>query len=87
MKTFDLIVSSPDGDLFRGQAITLVVRGTEGDLAILADHIPFITAVVACDAKIVLDDNSEKFAEIDGGLLTVSQNTVTLLSSGVKWKN
>ncbi|MBE6763898.1 MAG: F0F1 ATP synthase subunit epsilon [Ruminococcaceae bacterium] len=86
MKTFDLIVSSPDGDLFRGEVQALVVRGTEGELAILADHIPFITAVVACDAKIVLPDDSDRIAELDGGLLTVSQNNVTLLSSGVKWK-
>ena len=87
MKTFELIVSSPDGDLFRGEAQALIVRGTEGELAVLADHIPFITAVVPCDAKIVLPDDSEKLAALDGGLLTVSQNSVTLLSSGVAWKN
>ncbi len=87
MKTFELIVSSPDGDLFRGQAQALIVRGTEGELAVLADHIPFITAVVPCDAKIVLPDDGEKLAALDGGLLTVSQNSVTLLSSGVSWKD
>ncbi len=86
MKTFDLIISSPDGDLFRGEAQALIVRGTEGELAVLADHIPFLTAVKPCDAKIVLPDDSEKVAALDGGLLTVSQNNVTLLSSGVAWK-
>lgn len=86
MKTFELIVSSPDGDLFRGDVAALIVRGTEGELAVLADHIPFITAVKPCDAKIILPDDSEKFAVLDGGLLTVSQNNVTLLSSGVHWK-
>lgn len=79
-------MSSPDGDLFRGEAQALIVRGTEGELAILADHIPFLTAVVPCDAKLILPDDSEKIAALDGGLLTVSQNNVTLLSSGVKWK-
>ena len=86
MKTFELIVSSPDGDLFRGDAVAIIVRGTEGELAVLADHIPFITAVKPCDAKIILPDDSEKFAVLDGGLLTVSHNNVTLLSSGVHWK-
>ena len=65
MKTFDLILSSPDGDLFHGEAQALIVRGTEGELAILADHIPFITAVVPCDAKLVLPDDSEKLAALD----------------------
>ena len=46
MKTFPLIISSPDGDLFQGDAEILILRGTEGDLAILAGHIPFVTAVV-----------------------------------------
>ncbi len=86
MKTFELTVSSPDGDLFRGDVQALIVRGTEGELAVLADHIPFITAVVPCDAKIVFPDDSEQVLSLDGGLLTVSQNSVTLLSSGAAMK-
>ncbi len=84
--TFPLLLSSPDGDLFRGDVIFFSVRGTEGDLAIMAGHTPFMTAVVPCDAKIILADDSEKFARIDGGLLTVSPDAVTLLSTGVTWK-
>ena len=32
MRTYPLLISSPDGDLFRGNAQMLIVRGTEGDL-------------------------------------------------------
>ena len=46
MKTFPLTISSPDGDLFRGDVEMLIVRGTEGDLAVMAGHVPFVTAVV-----------------------------------------
>ena len=45
MKTFPLIISSPDGDLFRGEVEKLILRGTEGDLAVLAGHVPFVTAI------------------------------------------
>ena len=45
MNTYKLVVSTPDGSVFDDEATTLVVRGTEGELAVMAGHIPFITAV------------------------------------------
>ncbi len=86
MKEFTLVLSSPDGDLFRGEAVMLSLRGTEGDLAIMAGHIPFLTAVVPCECKILFADGSEKRAELDGGLLNVSAETVTLLSTSAVFK-
>ena len=56
MKLFPLVISSPDGDLFRGDILKITLRGSEGDLAILAGHIPFVTAVKAGKVKIELDD-------------------------------
>ncbi len=53
MSTFPLLISSPDGDLFRGDAEMLILRGTEGDLAIMAGHIPFVTAVVSGNCVII----------------------------------
>ena len=46
MNTYKLIISTPDGSVFDDEAISLIVRGTEGELAIMAGHIPFITAVI-----------------------------------------
>ncbi len=86
MSTFKLVVSSPDGDKFNAEAVKLALRGTEGDLAILAGHIPFITAVKPCDCKIELEDGTEKIAHIDGGLLTVTDKKTTLLSGTFAWK-
>ena len=45
MKTFKLIVSSPDGNVFEGEIAQLILRGAGGDLAVMAGHIPFITPV------------------------------------------
>ena len=45
MKNYHLIISTPDGNVFDGEAAMLTVRGSEGELAVLAGHIPFITAV------------------------------------------
>ncbi len=85
MNTYKLIVSTPDGNVYEDDAQILIVRGTEGELAVLAGHIPFITAVKAGNCKIVLPDDTEKTAELGGGILTVQNDKTTLLCSSFKW--
>ena len=87
MNTFLLKISSPEGDLFCGQAICLRVRGTEGDLAVLAGHIPFISSVKPCDCIIDLEDETERVGHVDGGILTVASDAVRLLSGSFVWKD
>lgn len=86
MKTFLLKISSPEGDLFCDQVVKLSVRGTEGDLAVMAGHIPFVSYVKPCDCKIELEDGSEKIGAIEGGVLTVGKEKVILLSGELSWK-
>ena len=85
MNTYNLIISTPDGSVFDDMAEALVVRGTEGELAVMAGHIPFITAVKPGECKLVLPDESEKIATIGGGILTVQNDKTTLLCSDFKW--
>ena len=85
MKTFPLNISSPDGDLFRGDAEMLILRGTEGDLAILAGHIPFVTAVVKGNCVVETAEEERKEGVIEEGLLTVDADRVTVLTSGLSW--
>ena len=85
MKSFKLIISSPNGNLYSGEALRLTLRGSEGDLAVMAGHIPFVTAVKPCECKIYVDDDEIKIGHTDGGLLTVSNDGVTLLSGSFKW--
>ena len=80
MNTFFLTVSTPDGNAFQGQCSELVVRGTEGELAVLAGHIPFVTSLVKSECTLWLEDGAQKTASIEGGLLTVSKESVTLIA-------
>lgn len=43
MSTFQLSVVSPDGKLYSGDVFALYVRGSDGDLAVLAGHAPLVT--------------------------------------------
>lgn len=87
MKTFPLTIASPDGNLFDQPVVRLILRGTEGDLAVMAGHILFITAVRPGDCRVELEDGSEKLGRLDGGLLTVAEDRVTLLSGSFVWQD
>jgi len=86
VNTFPLIISSPDGDLFRGEAEMLILRGTEGDLAVMAGHVPFVTAVVPGQCVVITDGGERKEGQIADGLLTVAREQTTVLTSGLEWK-
>ena len=85
MNTYTLTVATPDGNKFQGEVIGLFLRGAEGDLAVLAGHLPFITSVQAGKCRIHLPDDDERSATVDGGLLTVTAEKVTLLSGSFAW--
>lgn len=86
MKTYLLNISSPDGKLFSGQVVSLIVRGVEGEFCVLADHIPFITSVVDGKCIIELEDGTVKEGHTEGGLITVGKNEVTYLTAGVTFE-
>ncbi len=86
MNTYKLIISTPDGSVFDDDAAAIIVRGTEGELSVMAGHVPFITAVKPCDCKVTLPDGNQKIATIGGGILTVQNDKTTLLCSDFNWK-
>ncbi|MBQ7647084.1 MAG: F0F1 ATP synthase subunit epsilon [Clostridia bacterium] len=85
MSTFELKISSPDGAVFEGQVVSLFVRGIEGELAVLAGHIPFVTTVADGICRILFEDGNEKKGHAGGGILSVADNKVTLLSGSFEW--
>lgn len=87
MSTFALKISSPEGNVFNGEIVSLSLRGTEGDLAIMAGHIPFVSSVKPCECKIELDGGKMLFGHTDGGILTVSEGKAILLSGSFRFND
>ena len=85
MKEYRLKISTPDGSVFDGDAVKLDVRGIEGELAVMAGHVPFMTAVKPGSCRLLLSDGSERIGELDGGLLSVGNSEVTLLAAKFRW--
>ena len=85
MTPFLLKVSSPEGNLFSGEAVRLSVRGTEGDIAVMAGHIPFVSYVKPCECRIKLENGMERIGRIESGILSVSKDKVILLVGALSW--
>jgi F-type H+-transporting ATPase subunit epsilon len=79
LKTFKLIVSTPDGNVFDGEVLEISVRGSEGSLAVRAGHIPFICTTKEDKIRITNAEADDLFAQAGDGILTVTQEKVTLL--------
>ena len=86
MKTFPLRIGTPDGLLFEGDVERIVCRSITGDLAILAGHCNFCTALGMGEAHVVLEDGTRKEAACIGGMLSMLDGTYHLLATTWEWK-
>ena len=86
MKTFPLRIGTPDGLLFEGEAERIVCRSITGDLAILANHSNFCTALGMGEAHVVLEDGTRRSAACIGGVLSMMNGTCRLLATTWEWK-
>ena len=84
MKEYHLRITTPAGNVFDGEAVRLSVRGVMGDLAIMAGHIPFVTALKDGEIKVHLSNDNIIKMECSGGVLTVSKDMVQLLAANIE---
>ncbi len=86
MRTFPLQIGTPDGLLFQGEAERVVCRSITGDLAILAGHCNFCTALGMGEAHVVLPDGTTRTAACIGGMLSMMEGECSLLATTWEWK-
>ena len=60
MKSFKLEIATPDGMRYDGDAVQVSVRGIGGELAILAGHIPFCTALGKGECRVYIGEEGKE---------------------------
>jgi F-type H+-transporting ATPase subunit epsilon len=73
---------TPTETLYSGEAEMVVCRTTEGEIAFLADHMPYIGALDPCLVRVVGPDEGEsevRFAA-HGGFVEVKESQVIMLA-------
>lgn len=85
MNEYHLEITTPDGNVFDGMVVQVSVRTAEGELAVMAGHIPFVATLVSSECRVYLPDGEKKTAEYEGGLLVVTKEKSTIVTPGFAW--
>jgi F-type H+-transporting ATPase subunit epsilon len=76
----DVALVSPERILFTGEADMVICRTTDGEIAFLTGHAPFVGALGIGTVRIKLADGHEEKAAVHGGFVEVRDNRVSILS-------
>ena len=74
-------VVSPEQVLFEGEATQVITRTSEGDVAFLSGHAPFLGALAEGETRVYLPDGSVQRFDVVAGFVEVSNDTVSILVS------
>jgi len=85
MANFHLEIVTLDGLKYEGEVERLTLRTITGDLAILARHTNYCTAVGMGTAKLRFPDGKEREAACVGGMLSVMDGMCRLLPTTFEW--
>ena len=81
-KNFNLEIISPEKILLSEEVNSVTIPAFEGEMTILADHIPLITFLRPGIARI--EGGKESKYYVEEGIVEFSNNTLILLSSTIK---
>ncbi|NOY76600.1 MAG: F0F1 ATP synthase subunit epsilon [Calditrichaeota bacterium] len=78
-KKFTLEILTPVRIVYSGDATYLRAPGIEGSFGVLANHIPFLTALDIGEIEVEIG-NKKRFFATSGGFVEVLNNTVSVLA-------
>ena len=93
MTPFDLKIITPEKTFFEGNTEQIIARTVSGDIGILAGHAPdrkstghapYVANIVSSPFRIKIDGEF-RTAAISGGLIKVSADGVTVVTSAIEW--
>lgn len=83
MNTFHLEILAPDRKFYTGECESLTVPLDDGSYGIMANHTPFIAAVVPGEASFRTPDGRRVICAVSQGMVDAADNSVKLLCETV----
>lgn len=82
---FSLQIVTPDGLLYDDQAKMVKLRTINGDIAIRARHIDFLTALGMGECRVDFNNNMSRYAACMGGMISVMSGKVRIVATTFEW--
>lgn len=79
----NLVILSPEKEIFSGTVKSVTVPGSEGQLQILDRHAPIVSSLGKGAVKVVTAQGEKFNFTVSGGFVEVLNNEAALLVSGV----
>ena len=83
-KTFNLQIISPTRIFFDGDATMVEMKTTEGEIGVLAGHIP-LTAILEPGVLKIHQEDGDKEAALHDGFVEIRKDKVTVLAESCEW--
>jgi F-type H+-transporting ATPase subunit epsilon len=80
----NLLILSPDKEIFSGEVKSVLVPGSAGLFQILNHHAPIVSSLEKGEVRIEKSNGEKMSLTIGGGFVEMLNNEVSLLVSGVK---
>lgn len=80
MATTRVEIVTPERNLFSGEAEMVVCRAVSGDIAFLANHMPYLAALEPGVVRLDLEGGEQVSLAVHGGFVEVHDNRVTMLA-------
>lgn len=77
--SFHVTISTVAGALYDGNALSLSVPGSEGNMVVLAQHEPLVALLKTGMVSLKTESNEIKTFEVSKGVLEVSNNKAIVL--------
>ena len=82
MDKFKLEILTPNGGIYNGEAISVVLPGEEGEFGVLAGHASLTTLLEAGVVDVEKEDKSVESILINWGVVQVDEEKVIVLVEG-----
>ncbi|MBA1394592.1 F0F1 ATP synthase subunit epsilon, partial [Lactobacillus sp. XV13L] len=83
---FQVNIVTPDGQVYSHHSRRLIARATDGDLGILANHLPIIATLQIAEVRSLRadSDNHEDAIAVNGGYLEFQDNVATIIADSAE---
>ncbi|MFC4100426.1 F0F1 ATP synthase subunit epsilon [Paenibacillus xanthanilyticus] len=83
MSTFTLEIVTPERKVYAEDVNMVIVKGAEGELGILANHVPMVTPL-RISSITIKKDRADQILAVSGGFVEVRKDKVVILAESAE---